>query len=85
MFQSFCENDIFFLLFLCLAQPSLGQETDKQLEAALRSVGDQMLTNLGDSISRVLPIQKEGDTFRISFEKELELEIGRIFCDISER
>lgn len=73
---------IFFLLFLCLVQPSLGQETDKQLEAALRSVGDQMLTNLGDSISRVLPIQKEGDTFRISFEKELELEPGLLVSQI---
>lgn len=73
---------IFFLLFLCLVQSSFGQETDKQLEAALRAVGDQMLTDLGDSSSRVLPIEKEGDTYRISFEKDMELEPGLLVSQI---
>ena len=63
-----------FLLFCVLLSPAFAQQSDKRIEAALRQVGDRLLTQLGDSTSRVLPVQREGGTYVISFEAPLSIE-----------
>jgi DNA-binding winged helix-turn-helix (wHTH) protein len=45
---------------------------EKQFEVSLRMIGHQVLLQHGDSTSRVLPITKEDDRYRISFESEFE-------------
>ena len=63
-----------FLLFCVLLSPAFAQQSDKRIEAALRQVGDRLLTQVGDSTSRVLPVQREGGTYLISFEAPLSIE-----------
>lgn len=42
------------------------------VKVAMRMIGDEVLRSAGDTVSRVLPIEKEGERYRISFEKEFE-------------
>lgn len=60
-------------LFLSILQ-CIGQDTyeDKHIEVSLRMIGHQILLNAGDSTSRVLPIVKEDDRYRIEFETDFE-------------
>ena len=46
---------------------------DKHIEVSLRMIGHQVLLSSNDSTSRVLPIIKEKDRYRIQFENEFEL------------
>lgn len=65
-------NSIFFTL-ICLfslftnsyAQSDLEQ---RHIKVALRMIGHEVLLSSGDSISRVLAIEKEADRFKIHFE-----------------
>lgn len=41
-------------------------------EVAMRMIGHQILLNANDSISRVLPIAKEGNRYKIEFESSFE-------------
>jgi hypothetical protein len=56
------------------AWASLAQETqnEQHIEVALRMIGHQVLLNFNDSSSRVLPIVKEKDRYRIQLESEFE-------------
>ena len=45
---------------------------EKHVLVSMRMIGHELLLNLGDSVSRVLPIEEEGGRYKISFEKELE-------------
>ena len=56
----------------CFADESTAQNEKEQMEVVLRMVGHQVLLNSGDSVSLVLPIESDGDKFRIRFESELE-------------
>jgi uncharacterized protein YihD (DUF1040 family) len=47
-------------------------QSEKQIEVSLRMIGHQVLMSVGDSISRILPIAKENDYYRIQFESEFE-------------
>lgn len=65
---------ILFLLILVLVPNSSWCQTDKQdkeIKVALRKVGHQLLLKLGDSTSRVLPIEKYDSAYSIRFENEL--------------
>ena len=44
--------------------------TESQLETGLRLIGHRVLLQANDSTSRVLPILKQGDQYRIQFESE---------------
>jgi hypothetical protein len=50
-------------------QGESGQQ-DQSLEVAMRMIGHRVLLVSGDSASRVLPIQREGETYRIAFATE---------------
>ncbi|WP_420315873.1 winged helix-turn-helix domain-containing protein [Ekhidna sp.] len=56
-----------FLISSLIAQDVF---TEKHIEVSLRMVGHKILLNAGDSTSRVMPIVKEGNQYRIEFESE---------------
>ena len=65
----------FFLMviaFFCFADESAAQDEKEHIEVAMRLIGHQILLNSGDSSSRVLPIENDGDKFRIRFESEFQ-------------
>lgn len=57
------------LIFWNVAVLSAPQE-DKHIEVSMRMIGHQILLSVGDSTSRVLPIEKQGDSYRIRFATE---------------
>ena len=65
------------LIFVCLLLLiSKGHAQDNQvnshIDVSLRMIGHQVLLSSNDSTSRVLPIVKEKDRYRIQFENEFE-------------
>lgn len=46
--------------------------SEKHIELSLRMIGHQVLLNSNDSTSRVLPIKKENEQYRVQFESEFE-------------
>lgn len=63
---------IFFsLLVVLLSAHTPSADEVAQTKAAIRVVGHQLLMSAGDSTSRVLPITKIGEKYRLLFEREL--------------
>ena len=62
---------VFVLLFTSIAAAQNVQDA-RHIEVSLRMIGHQVLLNSNDSISRVLPIVKENDRYKIVFESEFE-------------
>ena len=61
----------FFLFCYLLASQPLQAQTKEQLyKVVLRDIGNDFLLKLNDSTSRVLPIEKIGDTYKVSFERD---------------
>jgi DNA-binding response OmpR family regulator len=63
------------IIFVCITlfiSISNAQDTyeEKHIEVSLRMIGHQILLGTGDSTSRVLPIVRENDQYRIQFEAE---------------
>lgn len=48
------------------------EKIDTDIQLAMRMIGHQLLLISGDSSSRVLPIQKDGNRYEIPFEVEFE-------------
>ncbi len=62
-----------FVCFLLFFSKGVSQfQDEKHIEAALRMMGHRILLRSGDSVSRILPIKKENDSFRMQFESEFE-------------
>lgn len=57
-------------LLLWTFSASSTPKEDKHTEVSLRMIGHQILLNVGDSTSRVLPIQHDGESYRIRFATE---------------
>ena len=71
-------NGCLALLFLVLipgswlhGKPMLQQDPG-HIGVSLRMIGHQILLNAGDSTSRVLPVTREGERYRIQFATEFE-------------
>lgn len=62
------------------------QETgsDQHRKVAMRLIGDRMLANSGDESSRVLPVVKDGDRYRIDFESKLRFKPNELVNTIRE-
>lgn len=61
----------FICFFLCVGIANAqNTSNDKHTEVALRMLGHEILLRAGDSTSRVLPITKENNQYRIQFESE---------------
>jgi DNA-binding winged helix-turn-helix (wHTH) protein len=65
---------IFSFLSLFISETN-AQDTqnDRHIEVSLRMIGHQVLLSLADSTSRVLPIIKEKDRYKLQFESEFEI------------
>ena len=59
-----------FSTAFCVAQNAL---TEEHREVALRMIGHEVLLSLGDSTSRVLPIEKTENRYKIPFETEFAI------------
>ena len=56
---------------LCGLQLTAGEQPDeKHIRTAMRLLGHQLLLSAGDSTSRVLPVEKEGNSYRIRFASD---------------
>jgi DNA-binding winged helix-turn-helix (wHTH) protein len=62
----------FFLVFILTTGNINAQNTssDKHIEVALRMLGHEILLSVSDSTSRVLPVVKENNQYRIQFESD---------------
>ena len=69
-------GSLILIVALLLTNLGHGQKTtlEKDVEVSMRMIGHNILLSSGDSISRVLPIIKEKDRYRIQFEKEFILD-----------
>ena len=71
-------KNTFLLAVLILQMPISAQAQfqldDRHITTALRMVGHQLLLLSGDSTSRVLPVEKTTDQYRVSFEAPLAIE-----------
>ena len=47
---------------------------DKRIQLAMRTVGHEVLTAMGDCDSRVMPIQQDDNQFIVGFEREISLD-----------
>ena len=64
------------LLFISKSNAQFMQD-ERHIEVSLRMIGHHVLLSSGDSISRILPIKKEDDRYRIQFESEFEFKTIR--------
>lgn len=69
-------NIILFVLagLLWSAQGVFAQENkeERHIRVAIRMIGHEILLRLGDSVSRVLPVEKVGDRYKLRFESDFE-------------
>ena len=64
---------IFVCLFLLISRGhAQDNQVNSHIDVSLRMIGHQVLLSAGDSTSRVLPVVKEKDRYRIQFENEFE-------------
>ena len=68
------------MLVLCSGFTS-GEINEKKIELAMRTIGHEVLLTLGDSTSRVMPIEKLDGHYKIPFEAALAFDPG-IIIDI---
>lgn len=69
-------NIILFVLagILWSAQGVFAQENaeERHIRVAIRMIGHEILLRSGDSVSRVLPVEKEGDRYKLRFESDFQ-------------
>lgn len=61
---------------LCFHAPTLAQsnEDEAHTEVALRMIGHQLLLQSGDSTSRVLPVEKSGNSYTLRFANNFQFD-----------
>lgn len=72
---------LLFIFIMCMAGISGSLKSQpttnvKQIKASLRRIGNEVLLANQDSVSRVLPIEQEGSSFRINFESSFSFDPG---------
>lgn len=76
------------IFLLCANHTLVAQENtlsdDSHVRVALRMIGHQVLINAGDSTSRVMPIRKDGNQYRILLESEFGFEPSELVNTIDE-
>ncbi len=78
----------FFFLLLCgmLFSEAVGapkEYDEKKIEVAMRMIGHQFLQKIGDSTSRVLPVTKSNEQYKITFENEFAFEPDQLIESIN--
>ncbi len=72
------------ILLLISKGNSQFMQDERHIEVSLRMIGHRVLLSSGDSISRILPIKKEDDRYRIQFESEFEFYPGELVNTINQ-
>jgi DNA-binding winged helix-turn-helix (wHTH) protein len=72
---------VFILVLFCLSSQAQ-DKTEAQIEVGLRTIGHQILLWVGDSTSRVLPIEKEKDGYLIKPDTRFAFEPGALVAEI---
>ena len=57
-------------------------QQDRHVVVSLRMIGHQLLLNAGDLESRVLPIERVGDRYKIPFESEFSFDPGELVATV---
>lgn len=72
-------------LMLCFGFHGQAQEniSEGQMKVYMRMIGHEVLLSLGDSTSRVLPIEKMAGRYRIQFENTFQFEPGVLSATIN--
>lgn len=71
---------IIFFAFACLlsfaAKDPAAQKdkNERHISVSMRMIGHEFLLSLCDSVSRVLPIEKDGDRYKIQFESDFQFD-----------
>lgn len=65
---------VFVLILLLVGALATAQtaEKEKRIAVSMRKIGHQFLLQSGDNTSRILPIEKQDDSYRISFDTIFE-------------
>lgn len=63
---------LFFTVRISATNVVNGVKADRQIKVVLRMIGHEVLLSVGDSSSRVLPIQRIGDRYQVCFETAFE-------------
>lgn len=63
----------FALMFTSIQLPTIDEE-EQHLKVIVRMIGDEFLLQLGDSTSRIMPIEKHEGRYLLQFENEFEFE-----------
>lgn len=71
-------------MFLSLTMDSQSLEAEQHIGVSMRMIGHQLLLNTGDSVSRILPVQKEQNRYKIGFEGEFELDPMNLFFTVKD-
>ena len=80
---------LLFIFMMCMAGISGSLKSQpttnvKQIKAALRRIGNEVLLANQDSVSRVLPIEQEGSSFKINFESSFSFDPGLLASIVEE-
>jgi len=71
------------LLFLASTSPADDNISEKHIHVVMRKIGHEILQCLGDKTSRVLPIEKRNQSYKISFEVDLSFDPDDIVSTIN--
>lgn len=78
---------ILFLLFAVIFSSitdskSQDEQTERHIAVSMRMIGHAILLDAGDSVSRVLPIEKNAGRYGIAFESEFAFNPGNLVATI---
>ena len=81
--------NIALFIFVCILlfsskSNAQSKQDERHIEVSLRKIGHHVLLSSGDSTSRILPITKEDDRYRIQFESEFEFNPGELVKTINQ-
>jgi DNA-binding winged helix-turn-helix (wHTH) protein len=78
----FLSIPIFITLFITLNGFSQNTQNEKHIEVSLRMIGHQVLLDMHDSVSRVLPIVEDSGRYKIQFETEFLFDSDKLVSTI---
>lgn len=84
------KNNCFKIILLLICTFLLTANSDAQdnadvqhVKVSMRMIGHQVLLNSWDNVSRVLPIEREGNQYRIRFEAPFQFEPSKLVATVN--
>jgi len=57
---------------------------ERQVEVSIRTIGHEVMLAHGDSISRILPVEQDGDLYRIRFDTEFQFSGSKVITAVDD-